>query len=189
MMLAGAVSWLWAAAVASGYPGDGDQDGRFGCRPIPEVAPAVRALNAFWDDSVRLCETSDPRESAAAEPDEGIVLANRRWLAEIARDYGAPAAIGILAHEWTHVVQRMRPGRMAELQADCVAGAFLSRAGYGEAALEGFALLSLHSGDEGSGRRTHGSGRERRAAVLRGYHDVDDPNPWRVLAACQVKGS
>ncbi len=177
-----AASLHWTAAV-QGYPGD-LAVGR-ACRPIPEVAPVVRALNAYWDDSVRLCETRDPDESAAASPDDGIVHANRLWLASIVRDYGTPAAIGILAHEWTHVVQRSRPGRLAELQADCVAGAFLFRAGYGKAALEGFALLSLHSGDEGPGRGTHGSGYERRAAVLRGYYDVDHPDPWHVLSACR----
>ena len=140
-----------------------------GCRTIPEVAAVVQALNAFWSRATRLCQSFDPGESAVALPERDVVEANRQFLAGIARDYGAPAAIGILAHEWGHMVQGQVPGRSAELHADCLAGAFMRRRGYGKQALLRFALVSLDSGDDGLLIGNHGTGDQRQAAVLKGY--------------------
>jgi hypothetical protein len=165
MTLVGAVIWIAAGAAALSQ----DKDDAPVCRPIPEASTAVSALNAFWRRAVRLCESPDPDESAVALPEYQTVEANRRWLAQVARDYGAPAAIGILAHEWAHMAHPSMSGPAGELYADCLAGAFLRWNGYGKAAVERFALLSLHSGDDGESLRSHGSGRQRRAAVLRGY--------------------
>lgn len=140
------------------------------CRPIPEAASTAAALNRFWRRDIALCESDDPEDSAVAVTDADLVLANRDWLRWIAEDYGPSAAVGILAHEWAHMAYPEGEGRIAELQADCLAGAFLRRAGYDQRALAPFALVSLHSGD---GRRSwkggHGTGQERRSAVLRGY--------------------
>ena len=166
MTLLDAASLIWAVAGAVGSTPD-KADAPI-CRPIPEASNAVAALNAFWDRTVRLCDSPDPEESAVARPEHETVEANRRWLAEVARDYGEPAAIGILAHEWAHMAYPSMSGRAGELYADCLAGMFLRWSGYGKAAVAGFALLSLHSGDDG-GVGSHGSGRQRRAAVLRGY--------------------
>ena len=186
MTLLGAATSIWVAAGAAAL-GAGAEDMRSDCRPIPEVAAAVTALNAFWDRAVRLCESSDPDESAFARPESQTVAANRRWLAGIARDYGATAAIGILAHEWAHMVDPAREGPRAELQADCMAGAFLRWAGYGSKAVERFALLGLHSGDVGMDFRSHGTGAERRAAVLRGYRDRQDVAVARMVRRCRSR--
>ena len=140
----------------------------------------MAALNAFWSRSTRLCQSFDPDESAAALPDKDLVEANRQFLADVARDYGPPAAVGILAHEWGHMVQGPLRGRSAELQADCLAGAFMRRSGYGRRALHRFALVSLDAGDDGLPLGDHGTGRERRAAVLRGY-DAPTGRPVRWL--------
>jgi hypothetical protein len=140
------------------------------CRPIVGAEPAVAALNRFWDIDVRLCESDDPEDSAAALTRQGVVLANTSWLAEVVEDYGAPAAVGILAHEWAHMAYPELSGRVGELQADCLAGAFMRGARFDQRAMAGFARISLDSGDR---RRRwqdgHGTGSERRAAVLRGY--------------------
>jgi hypothetical protein len=157
---------LLLAMAAAGLAQAGDSR----CRPIPEAEPAVEALNAFWRLDVRLCESDDPDDSAAALTRQGVVLANRDWLGWVTEDYGAAAAVGILAHEWGHMAHPEPDGRSGELMADCLAGAFMRGARFGERDMDRFALISLHSGD---GRRSwkdgHGTGRERRAAVLRGY--------------------
>jgi hypothetical protein len=163
----------------------GKTDAEPRCRPIPEAAATVAALNAFWGRSVRLCQSPDPHESAVAVPEDNLVEANRRFLAEVTRDYGAPAATGILAHEWGHMVQRRLRGRAAELHADCLAGAFLRRAGYDKRAITRFALLSLESGDDGFAFDDHGTGPERQAAVLRGYEGVAARPVRELLAYCR----
>jgi hypothetical protein len=167
MKLVGAVLLIWIALVGAAERGKAIEAPE--CRPIPEASRAVSALNAFWDRSTRLCQSSDPDESALALPDDDMVLANRRWLASVAQDYGAPAAAGILAHEWAHIVRPRPAGPRAELEADCLAGAFLRRAGYSKRDADRFALLGLDSGDDDEMIASHGSGSERRAAVLRGY--------------------
>ena len=184
-MLFGAAALLWAAAGTAALA-SGKEEAQFDCRPIPEAAAAVTALNTFWDRTVRLCESADPDESAFARPESQTVEANRRWLADIARDYGEPAAIGILAHEWVHIVDP-RDGPRAELQADCMAGVFLRWAGYGNKAVEQFALLDLHSGDVGIDFRSHGTGAQRSAAVLRGYRDSQDVALARMMRRCRTR--
>lgn len=179
-----AVAFLWAATGTGGAFAD-KPDLTFECRPIPEAARAVTALNTFWNRSVRLCQSHDPYESAVALPDEGMVQANRQWLASVARDYGTSAATGILAHEWAHMVQGGGIGRTAELEADCLAGGFLRHRGYDKVELERFALLSFHSGDIYRGPDAHGTGQERLAAVLRGYYGSSDSNPGRLVAYCR----
>lgn len=184
MALFQAASLIVAALAASS---SSKADTAPGCRPIPEAASAVVALNAFWNRSIRLCQSPDPDESAVALPEDGAVYANRDWLAEVARDYGMPAAIGILAHEWAHMIHPNGFGPRAELEADCAAGAFLRRAGYGKQALERFALLSLHSGDfDDLAPASHGSGYQRRAAVLRGYYQHGDGDGRRAFSACRA---
>jgi hypothetical protein len=157
---------LLLAIAAAGLAQAGEPQ----CRPIPEAESAVEALNAFWRLDILLCQSDDPDDSAAALTRQGVVLANRDWLGWVIQDYGAPAAVGILAHEWAHMAYPEPDGRAGELLADCMAGAFMRGARFDERDMASFALISLHSGD---GRRSwrdgHGTGRERRAAVLRGY--------------------
>ena len=179
-MLLGAL--IWAAAATAGAD---KVELPFECRPIPEAASAVTALNAFWNRNVHLCQLLDDADSAYARPEYQLVEANRRWLADIRRDYGAPAAVGILAHEWAHLAHPALSGPQAELHADCLAGAFLRWAGFGQKAIERFALLSLHSGDGVQGPRTHGSGPERRAAVLRGYRIGEGADVAPMATRCQ----
>lgn len=182
---------LFAAAsflliMAAGPPGFAKPEPSYACRPIPEVSRTVAALNAFWNRSVRLCQSEDPWESAVAYPDDGIVHANRTWLAGVAREYGPPAATGVLAHEWAHMVQPVAFGPRAELQADCLAGAYLKRSGYDESDIERFALISLHSGDDDGGRvGDHGTGRQRHDAVLRGYYRSRDRSLTALVDFCR----
>lgn len=178
MKLAGAVLLIWIALAAAAPRGAKTGEAPE-CRPIPEASRAVSALNAFWERSTRLCQSSDPGESAVALPDDDVVLANRRWLASVAADYGTPAAAGILAHEWAHIVRPRPAGPRAELEADCLAGAFLRRAGYSQQAADRFSLLGLDSGDDDGLLASHGSGAQRRAAVLRGYDLAAGPSFMR----------
>ena len=181
-------STLIMAALGAASTGP-KTDTAWGCRPIPEASATVAQLNAFWNRSIRLCQSPDPAESAVAMPEDGAVYANRQWLADVGRDYGWPAAIGILAHEWAHMIRPDVSGPRAELEADCAAGAFLRRAGYGKQALERFALLSLHSGDFDLAPASHGSGSQRRAAVLRGYYRFERGDPWQIVTACRTRAS
>jgi len=151
------------------------------CRPIQIAAEHVTALNAFWNRRVILCASRAPRDNAVATPDEERVDADPRWLAVVARRYGAVALAGLLAHEWAHVVQGGAPGLAAEMQADCLAGAYLRRARVPGDALRGFERLAGDSGATGDGMA---SGRARIHAVRRGYHGPVGGR-GRLIARCR----
>jgi hypothetical protein len=176
---------LVAAALAAGLGAAGGPPATArACRAIPEAVGIVDALNGFWRRSIRLCQARDPDINASAYPEAGVVRANRRWLADIADEYGASAVSGILAHEWAHMVQEGDPGPNAELQADCLAGAFMRRARFDRMELDRFVLLSLDSGDFRQDRATHGTGGQRRGAILRGYFGFRGQRPDRLAGFC-----
>jgi hypothetical protein len=177
---------LSIAALAAAWSLAGEEaSAARACRAIPEAVNVVVALNDFWQRSFRLCQAADASISASAYPDVGVVRANRRWLAEIADQYGPSAATGILAHEWGHMVQGGEPGPGAELQADCLAGAFMRRAGFSAAEVGEFVMVSLDSGDSRWGFATHGTGSQRRQAILRGYNGFRGQVDRRFAADCR----
>jgi hypothetical protein len=173
------------AATAAWFadPSQGAARPPFRCEPMPNMEPLQAALNDFWGRSVRLCQRRHGRGLARALPEENVVLADRDGLAWITRDYGQSAAIGILAHEWAHIVQGEDWGAGSELQADCLAGGFLRAYGIDRADLRAFEWLSLDSGDERWRWDGHGLGRERRDAMLRGYASFRMPGN-AMLEAC-----
>lgn len=154
------------------------------CRTIPEAASLVAALNDFWNRDFVLCQSYDPHDSASAYPGRGVVQANRRWLATIADEYGVAAAAGILAHEWGHMVLGGAPGPRTELQADCLAGAFMRQARFDRSQLGQFMLVSLDSGDFGWNVPSHGTGPQRRDAIWRGYFGFRGRNDRRLASYC-----
>ncbi|MGZ8282808.1 MAG: hypothetical protein ACXWUN_07640 [Allosphingosinicella sp.] len=156
------------------------------CRPIPEAASLVTALNRFWGQAIRLCQSRHPDDQASAFPGDGVVRANRRWLAEIAEMYGEPAAAGIIAHEWGHMIQGRMSGVTAELHADCLAGAFMRRARFREVELDAFILVSLDSGDSRFLPGRHGTGSQRRDAVLRGYYGFRGQDQRQIASFCRL---
>jgi hypothetical protein len=159
---AAAMAWL-------GVPSPTAARERFRCDPVPNTSELQAALNDFWGRSVRLCHRRDGRGLARAVPEENIVLADPEGLASIVEDYGPTAAMGILAHEWAHVIQGDDWGAGSELQADCLAGAFLRAYGIDREQLRAFEWLSLDSGDSRWRWDGHGLGHERRDAMLKGY--------------------
>lgn len=143
------------------------------CRPLPEARTIEANLNRFWGISARLCQADDLVREAAANPDQGMIHANRRWLLAMSREYGDWAVAGILAHEWGHMVQDRPQGTAAELQADCLAGAYLRAGGFSETDAIRFAELSFLNGDLEWSAFGHGTGIQREKAVLRGYRGFD----------------
>jgi len=144
------------------------------CRPLPEARTIEASLNRFWGISARLCQADGFILEAAANPDQGMIHANRRWLIAMGRQHGNWAVAGILAHEWGHMVQNRPQGTAAELQADCLAGAFLRAGGFNETDAIRFADLSFQNGDLELSAFGHGTGIQREKAVLQGYRDFDD---------------
>jgi hypothetical protein len=157
------------------------------CEPIAEVAGSIEALNRFWGRSIELCAAEDPGESAVAYPDENVVLANPDWLADMALVYGPSVVTGILAHEWGHMVQGSRSSLMAELHADCLAGAFMSSAGFTRAELRQFEQISLRSGDLRRSDWQHGTGDERRRAAVRGYEGYAKTGMAGIADMCPLR--
>ena len=143
------------------------------CRPLPEARTIEASLNRFWGISARLCQADGLIREAAANPDQGMIHANRRWLLAMSREYGNWAVAGILAHEWGHMVQNRPQGTAAELQADCLAGAFLRAGGFSETDAIRFAELSFQNGDLERSAYGHGTGIQREKAVLQGYRGFD----------------
>ena len=139
------------------------------CRQLPEARAIENSLNRFWGISARLCQADELVLEAGANPDEGMIEVNRRWLNSMSRRYGNWAMAGILAHEWGHMVQNRPHGTAAELQADCLAGAFMRAAGFGETDVLRFAELSFQNGDVEWSPYGHGTGIQREKAVLQGY--------------------
>ena len=131
------------------------------------------SLNRFWGVSARICQADGLVLEAAANPDQGMIQVNRRWLIAMGRQYGNWAMAGILAHEWGHMVQNRPQGTAAELQADCLAGAFMRAADFSEADAILFAELSFRNGDLEWSAYGHGTGIQREKAVLRGYRGFD----------------
>jgi hypothetical protein len=157
------------------------------CEPIRELAGLHAALNRFWKSSVRLCGSRHPEESAVALPDDNVVLANPEWLEDIALDYGSSAVVGVLAHEWGHMVQGYADGAVAELHADCLAGAFMRASGFTKAQLKELERMSLDSGDLRRGDRRHGTGAERRRAVARGYKGYPRSGISKISTLCPLR--
>jgi hypothetical protein len=139
------------------------------CRQLPEARTIEDSLNRFWGISAKLCQADELVLEAGANPGEGTIEVNRRWLNSMSRRYGDWAVAGILAHEWGHMVQNRPQGTAAELQADCLAGAFMRAAGFGETDVLRFAELSFQNGDLEWSPYGHGTGIQREKAVLQGY--------------------
>ena len=154
------------------------------CPPVPEARTIEASLNDFWRISARLCHSEAEGVEALAFPEEVLVRTNRRWLIAMERRYGDWAVAGILAHEWGHIVQNRPYGTAAELQADCLAGAFLRAAGYSSTDAVSFAELSASNGDYEWRLHGHGTGAQRSNAVLRGYDRYDAKQAQRLESLC-----
>lgn len=108
-----------------------------------------------------------------------VFLGRDLLLAELApSEQGYPAIAGILAHEFAHVLQMMRNGSisnsaMVELHADYLAGYYLGRRGYVPKEDVGLFARSLYTAGDPEGyydMPDHGTGDQRVAAMLAGYH-------------------
>lgn len=90
--------------------------------------------------------------------------------------YGDAALAFIIAHEYAHAMQvafRFMPGYtpLAELQADCLAGAYLGsmpNASIDESDIQEIGSLAYRLGDYSWGRQHHGTPEQRVRAVVRG---------------------
>jgi predicted metalloprotease len=107
---------------------------------------------------------------------------NERW--------GASAVAATMAHEYGHHIQRLLgtlydpdlTSRMIELQADCMAGAFMHWYQSGDEGLVDLPLLQGRYETMGSpkgtdplAKRSHGTGAERSAAFTTGWSVWDNP--------------
>jgi predicted metalloprotease len=136
--------------------------------------------------------------------DDAVVWDQETFMPRLAADYGTFAAATITAHEWGHVIQERAgfslPSVIAELQADCFAGAWVRRVADGrsdrfeitpgelDAALAGVLSLRDAPGGEAEDPAAHGSGFDRVGAFQEGYEDgvsrcgeyqVGDPVPYQ----------
>lgn len=94
----------------------------------------------------------------------------------LAYRYGDAALAYVIAHEYAHAMQvafgvMPRKTRMSELQADCLAGAYLGSLPnlvFDRSDIREIASLAYRLGDYSWGREHHGTPRQRVNAVVRG---------------------
>ena len=141
------------------------------CVPATVGLTELRYLNSFWGTDVKLCLRSASVNSPAyAIRELREVHIDPTWLVAQSTLYGPFATTGVLAHEWGHIVQGNQPGgSVAELQADCLAGAHLKWAGVSELEFQQFERIGFFSGDSNPPSLSHGTGNQRVAASRRGY--------------------
>ena len=135
------------------------------CQPVPHAAATAQSLNTFWGKNFKLCLWPNHKNASAIQSDsaEDFAAADQDWLDGEASAYGNVAAIGILAHEWGHLVQGDRArGVVIELQADCLAGVFLRAANLNP---EDFAEWLFATRDSS----THGTHEQRVLSMRHGY--------------------
>ncbi|HEX7184940.1 MAG TPA: neutral zinc metallopeptidase [Thermoanaerobaculia bacterium] len=94
----------------------------------------------------------------------------------VAYQHGDAALAYVIAHEYAHAMQMAfrvmpRQTRISELQADCLAGAYLGSVPnltFDRSDLQEIASLAYRLGDYTWGRGHHGTPRQRMNAVMRG---------------------
>ncbi len=158
------------------------------CGPVPHAANDYNALSRFWGTTVSLCRAPDGTGNAYADRDHGVVWADQAWLDGVASRYGNWAAVGILAHEWGHIVQgNVGSGTAAELQADCLAGVFLRGAGLPPESVREFAAVNWNEGGDPYWTPDgHGTSSQRVTAALRGYSGFQGQPPGALAALCPL---
>lgn len=163
-------------------------------------------------------ETSDPAEVPCApadleevldnayycDVDDAVVWDEQRFLPGLAERYGQFTVAVVIAHEWGHVVQeRARydaPPVIAELQADCFAGAWAAHVAAGgsdafsidadqlDRAVAGILSLRDAPGSVADDPTAHGSGFDRVSAFGDGFsqgaarcaeYASGDPRPYQ----------
>jgi uncharacterized protein len=108
---------------------------------------------------------------------------------KMAYQYGDAALAYILAHEYAHAAQiaggsRLRNITKIELQADCLAGYYMSvmpDVSFDDKDMEEIAEIAFRVGDyEFNNRQHHGTPKERALAVLTGFRDAQ-------IETCQIR--
>jgi uncharacterized protein len=112
---------------------------------------------------------------------------------KMAYQYGDAALAYILAHEYAHAAQiaggsRLRNITQIELQADCLAGYYMSvmpDVSFDDKDIEEIARIAFQVGDyEFNNRQHHGTPKERALAVLTGFQGAQQENG---MATCQIR--
>lgn len=156
------------------------------CPPVPHAERDRRALNAFWGTNFALCRLPPGTGNAFADLQRGAVFADQDWLDWMAHQHGPYAAVGILAHEWGHMIQGPVRGTAAELQADCLAGVFMRGAGLPWQTVEQFARSNFYAGDDHWSLYGHGTRMQRVNAAHRGYYGFHGQRGPALLALCPL---
>jgi uncharacterized protein len=108
---------------------------------------------------------------------------------KMAYQYGDAALAYILAHEYAHAAQiaggsRLRNITQIELQADCLAGYYMSvmpDVSFDDNDIEEIARIAFQVGDyEFNNRQHHGTPKERALAVLTGFKNAQ-------IETCQIR--
>jgi len=127
-------------------------------------------------ESPNACAISCTPDLALCEDADGIVaygytmLLSKLWRS----DQGGYAVVGVLAHEFAHVLQYVRgnnlPTKLKELHADFLAGYYLGRKQLMSGAVERFARALFEMGDfDFWNPNHHGTPQERVQAMSAGY--------------------
>jgi uncharacterized protein len=112
---------------------------------------------------------------------------------KMAYQYGDAALAYILAHEYAHAAQvvggsRLRNITQIELQADCLAGYYMSvmpDVSFDDKDIEEIARIAFQVGDyEYNNRQHHGTPKERALAVLTGFQAAQQANG---IQTCQIR--
>lgn len=163
---------VWGSATTNAQPAQ--------CVAMSHGQNVAARLNNFWATNIPLCQIPTGMNNAYADKIRGIVWADQAWMYRMRQLHGQWAAVGILAHEWGHMVQGGVTGTAAELQADCLAGVFFKGMGLPWAAAEQLARANLFTGDAEWSLDGHGTGgatRERRPTRLRWlYRSATSPS-------------
>ena len=167
--------------------------------------PAASPLDAFWHETLAtyvtpasvtgyrageipdatICGDHDDadswRNNAFYCPSDQTITYDIDWFADLYRQAGALAPIGILAHEWGHHVQEQTDvGEYSiqdELMADCLAGMFASATDDGAANADQMVAFyalgnSRYQASTWFQAREHGSPNQRAAAWAVGYLNI-----------------
>ncbi|MCB0971759.1 MAG: neutral zinc metallopeptidase, partial [Acidimicrobiales bacterium] len=159
----------------------------------PAEIPCARGAVAELLDNAYYCDVED-----------AVVWDQQRFLPSIAERYGPFTVAVVIAHEWGHVIQeRARydaPAVIAELQADCFAGAWAGHVAAGESAsfaidadeldraVAGILSLRDAPGSQAEDPAAHGSGFDRVGAFGEGFdqgparcaeYASGDPRPYQ----------
>jgi len=154
------------------------------CYPVNDATPHQSRLNAFWGLNVRVCGDNS-LNGAMAYRQSATVIIDPQWMLNMGQQFGSWAPVGILAHEWGHVVQNTPSGTAAELQADCLAGVFMRGAGLSVNAVQQFASANFLAGDGHWSPTGHGTGQQRVTAALRGFQGFQpNMNQYQLLTLC-----